>query len=205
MVSTYVRVASMAAEEAGLSWSVVPTATGTRETLTRHPFGKAPAAEIDGHRFYETVAICQYVDDVHNAGALQPLDPLDRARMSQWLSVANAYIFPATEQGLVLPRLVVPLMGGTPREDLIEKALPTIAYQMTIVSQRLEEASHLAGETYSLADLFMFVILRAVQMTGEGKMILEHLPPLRLWLDRIAERPSVAATAWPDEAARVRG
>ncbi len=199
-ISTYGRIVAMTAEEAALPWQVVPTDAATRENQMRHPFMKTPSVEIDDIRLYETVAICQYIDDQHNHGALQPSKPLERARMSQWISIANQYLFPSTENGLVLPRLVVPLMGGTPREDLIEKALPTIAYQMTIVSNRLEEEPFLAGPTFGLADIFMYCILRATELTPEGTLIVEKLLPLRRWLGLVGTRDSAHATKWPAEA-----
>lgn len=199
VISTYGRIAAMTAEEAGISWEIVPTHAGAEGHRARHPFEKTPAAEIDGHQLYETVAICQYIDDAHGGSDLQPSDPLDRARMSQWISIANAYVFPTTENGLVLPRLVVPMMGGRPREDLIEQALPTIAYQMSLVSARLEEAHYLAGNRFSLADIFMYCILRAVQMTPEGRMIFDQLLPLKKWISTIANRNSARATQWTTE------
>ncbi len=198
-ISTYGRIVAMVAAEAGLPWQVVPTEAASRENQLRHPFMKTPSVELDGQSFYESTAICQYIDDCHNQGALQPKDPVLRARMTQWVSIANQYLFPITETGLVLPRLVVPLMGGTPREDLIEKALPTIAYQMTIVSNRLEERTHLAGPEISLADIFMYGVLRAVELTPEGDMIVSRLLPLRRWLTTMRARRSAQETQWPTE------
>lgn len=199
VISTYGRIAAMTAEEAGLAWENIPTHAGADEHRARHPFQKTPAVEIDGIQLYETIAVCQYVDDVYGTGQLQPADPLERARMSQWISIANAYVFPTTENGLVLPRLVVPMMGGTPREELIERALPTIAYQMSLVSNRLEESHYLASNRFSLADIFMYCILRAVQLTPEGRMIFDQLLPLKKWIGVVSNRDSAKATAWSTE------
>ena len=199
MISTYGRIVAMTAAEASLPWRIVPTEAASRENQMRHPFMKTPSVELNGLDLYESEAICQYIDDCCNASALQPEDPVQRARMTQWISIANQYLFPSTENGLVLPRLVVPLMGGAPREDLIEKALPTIAYQMTIVSNRLEESAHMAGPEVSLADIFMYCILRAVELTPEGDMIVSRLLPLRRWLRTIGVRKSAQETQWPAE------
>ena len=199
VISTYGRIAAMTAEEVGLAWENIPTHAEAPGHRARHPFLKTPAVEIDGHNLFETIAICQFIDDVYGEGGLQPADPLNRARMTQWVSIANAYVFPTTENGLVLPRLVVPMMGGQPREELIEQALPTIAYQMTVVSNRLEETPYLAGNGFSLADIFMYCILRAVQLTLEGRMIFDQLLPLKKWISVISTRDSAKATAWTTE------
>lgn len=196
-ISTYGRIVAMVAVEADLQWRQVPTDAASKENRQRHPFGKTPSVDIDGQHIYETVAICQYIDDVHNNGVLQPKDPLARASMSQWLSIANQYLFPSTEHGLVMPLLLVPLAGGVPRNDIVEQALPTIAYQMTIVSARLEESTYLAGEDISLADLFMWVIIKAAKMTAEGEAIIVQLLPLLRWFERIENRESITQTAWP--------
>ena len=196
-ISTYGRIVAMVAFEADLPWQQVPTDADSRENRQRHPFGKTPSVDLDGQHFYESVAICQYIDDVYNDGTLQPKEPVARARMTQWLSIANSYLFPSTEHGLVMPLLLVPLAGGVPRHDIVEKALPTIAYQMTIVNARLEESTYLAGEEISLADLFMWVIIKAAKMTREGDAIVSQLLPLLRWFERIEERDSVKRTAWP--------
>lgn len=199
VISTYGRIVAMTAEEAGLAWQIIPTHGEAEENKKRHPFHKTPSVDIDDIQLFESIAICQYIDDVYGGGALQPIEAEERARMTQWISIANAYVFPTTENGLVLPRLVVPMLGGKPREDLIEQALPTIAYQMTIVSNQLEETPFLAGNRFSLADIFMFCILRAVQMTPEGKMIFSQLLPLKKWIVTIATRDSAQSTRWSTE------
>jgi glutathione S-transferase len=198
-ISTYGRVTAMTAEESSAPYRIVPTDARDPKHRERHPFAKTPAVEIDGIWIYETAAICQYIDDVFNEGQLQPKGVEARARMTQWISITNQYLYGSTEYGLVMPRLVVPRMGGLPREDLIEDALPTIAYQMAIVSNRLEESPYLAGRDFSLADIFMYVILDAVDLTPEGQMILAELLPLKHWLDKVGERESAIATRWQED------
>ena len=182
-----------------MTWEVVPTDPSAEAHRIRHPFQKAPAVEIDGLQFYESFAICRYLDERHPDGRLQPPNAEGRARMTQWVGVTDQYVFPATEFGLVLPRLVVPMMGGTPREDLIEKALPTIAYQLQVVEARLQEATFFAGDTFSLADIFMYCVWRAVSLTREGQAMLASAPRTAAWLNAVAIRPSAVATQWPGE------
>lgn len=196
-ISTYGRVVAMVASEAGLPWRVQPTAAASRENP--HPFRKTPTVDVDGLRLFESSAICQYLDDVHNAGALQPGDPVERARMQQWLSISNQYLFPTTEVGLVIPRLIAPATGGVVREEQVQRALPTIAYQLELITERLEEAPWLAGASVSLADLFAYCILRAVQLTPEGASMIASLLPLARWMAILSRRDSAMATRWPRE------
>lgn len=198
-VSTYGRIAATVAEEAGLSHETVPTDARSDAHRARHPFNRAPAVEIGGLVLYETAAICQYIDDVYNGSGLQPRDPEPRARMTQWIGIADAYLFPVTEERLVMPRIVVPMMGRVAREDLIAEALPTIRYYLGVVEERLATHAYLAGPDYSLADIFVYCILRAVSLTPEGAAMLADLPATARWLAACAARPAIAATAWPLE------
>jgi len=210
-ISTYGRIVATVAKEAGLAHQTIPTDSKDPKHRARHPFMRTPAVEIDGVTgadgvkgadgitMYESAAICAYIDDVFNGGALQPRDPLARARMRQWIAVADNYIFPLTEERLVLPRLVVPMMGRQPREDLIAEALPAIRYYLQVVEDRLAESPFLAGETFSLADINMYCMAVPVALTSEGRAILDNMDALQRWMAVCAMRPSLTATRWPME------
>lgn len=199
IISTYSRIVQTVAEEAGISWTITGTPAGSVENRSRHPFRKVPTVEIDGLNLYESVAICQYIDSAHNGGALQPDDHAARAEMDRWIAVANNYLFPLAEHGLLMPRLAHRFLKTPLRSDIIEAALPEIARHLGIVCQRVEESPYFAGPEFSLADIFVYCILRPVQMTSEGDHLIGQLLPLRHWLNKIGKRPSLVATRWDTE------
>jgi len=197
-ISTFVRCCTTVAQEAGVSWQLHPTGTGTKESAAHHPFLRTPAAYIDDLHFYETLAITSYIDSQYNQRRLQPMAPEAGARCLQWVNIMSNYVFPIIEERLVLPRLVAPLMGRQPDEKLIAEALPNIAYHMQVVDQRLLEAPFLAGTEVSLADIFMYCVIESAAMPPQGADILTHLPALSAWKQVIEARPAVQATKWPD-------
>ncbi len=202
-ISTYGRIVATVAEEAGLAYETIPTDSKAPEHRARHPFMKTPAVEITDNgqtiAMYESAAICPYIDDVYNEGRLQPSDPLERARMRQWMAVTDHYVFPLTEERLVLPRIVVPMMGREPREDLIRDALPAIQYYLQVVEDRLQEAPYLAGGSFSLADIFMYCTMVAVSLTPEGKAMLSQMPGQQRWMQACGTQPCLEETRWPME------
>ena len=197
-VSMFSRVCSIVAEEAGVSWRLQATGTGTKEAGQHHPFLRTPAATIDGVDFYETLAITSYLDSKYNNRALQPADAEAGARCLQWVGVASHYVFPILEERLVLPRLVAPLMGRQPNEQMISEALPNIAYHLRVVEQRLAQTPFLAGPDVSLADIFMYGNIDAALMTPEGAEMVAALPAMTAWHKKIGVRPSCLATKWPN-------
>jgi glutathione S-transferase len=197
-ISTFGRIVTMVAIEKGVDWTLVPTDSSSAEHLARHPFGKTPAVEVNGHLLIESDAICRYMDDVFDGVALVPSDPLEGAEMTKWMAFVQAYMFPTTEFGLVMPRLIAPLMGREVDETRVQKSLPIIQYQLGLVEQALETRAFIASDRLTLADIYLFCTWMAVAHTAEGKVMLHHSPNVSRWMGFIGGRQSARATAWPE-------
>lgn len=188
----------MVAVEKGINWTLVPTVSSSAEHLARHPFGKTPAVEVNGHLLIESDAICRYLDDVFGGASLVPDDPLERVEMTKWMAFVQAYMFPTTEFGLVMPRLIAPLMGREVDENRVQKSLPTIQYQLALVEQGLGDRAFIASDRLTLADIYLFCTWMAVAHTAEGKVMLHHSPNVSRWMGFIGSRESARASAWPE-------
>jgi len=201
VISTYTRIVQIACEEAGLAHEII--ATPAHSPGNRHPFGKVPVVEIDGQELYETVSIAQYIDNAHNQGALQPANPVERAVMDRWIAVANTYLFPLFEHGLVMPHIMHNYTGTPLDTATIGKNLPNIAKTLSFLDLELQRDGAWTRGGFTLADVFLYCILRGVESTPEGAAGIAQMQVLPHWLMSCRARPSVAATAWPGE--RVEG
>lgn len=197
-VSTFTRICACVAAEAGLAWEIIPTGSGSEEMAAHHPFMRSPAAYLDGLHFYETPAICSYIDRAHNDAKLHPDSAEAQARMWQWSNIAAHYVFPITEERLVMPRVVAPLMGREANEEMIAQALPVIRYHLQQVAERLQHVPYLAGDNVSLADFFMYPVIEATCTAPEGRDMVADMPVLESWWQMLAQRPAMIETAWPD-------
>ena len=193
-MSTYVRAARMTCAEKGVAHALEEVEFGSDAHRRLHPFAKVPVMRHGDFVLYETEAICRYVDRGFPGPALQPEDVKALARMDQWLSAVNDYVYPAMIEELVWQRLVVPMEGGQPDEAKIATALPRVRDQIAILETALKSDAYLAGAEPSLADLLLFPILVYVKATREGKTALAAAPSVKAWFGRMAARPSVAAT-----------
>ena len=174
--STYVRTARMACVEKGVGHVVEAVDISSDAYRAHHPFNKMPAMQHGDLRLYETLAICSYVDGAFDGPALQPSEPLDRARMMQWISAINAYLYPTILGGLIFPRLVAPMRGETPDEAKIAAALPEIERQIGLVEDALGEHDWLAADSFSLADMFLCPIFTYIGVTPEGERLFADRP-----------------------------
>ena len=198
VISTYTRIVQITCEEAGLSHETI--ATPARSPQNRHPFGKVPLVEVDGLELIESVAIAQYLDNAHGGGALQPSNPAQRAVMDKWVAVANNYPFPLFEHGLVMPWIMHRVAGFDLDAERIDRALPDISRALGFLEAEMaHDGAWTALPEFTLADVFLYPILRGVQLTPQGQVGLAQCDHLSAWMAVSENRPSIRATRWESE------
>ena len=193
-MSTYVRTVRMACAEKGVACTLEEVDFRSEAYRKLHPFNKIPAAKHGDFVLYESAAINRYVDRAFPGPALQPADAKALALQDQWVSAIGDYLYQVMIRELVWQRLVVPMQGGKPNEDIIKAAAPKLDYQLGVLNEALAQRPYLAGAACSLADLALFPILAYVRVTPEGQAALKKVPAVTAWYDRMAARPSAVAT-----------
>lgn len=197
--STYVRSVLLALEEKGAAYDVheVNILEGAHETpehLARHPFAKVPAFSHDGFDLYEVTAILQYVDAAFPGVGLQPDDARAKARMHQVIGIIDSYAYAAFITHIVIPRVVVPMLGGETDEAAVKEALPAAEKSVNALEKLVGSNRFVAGGALSLADLHLVPVYDYLSRTPEGENLLANAPGLRQWWDGIKERESVVKT-----------
>ena len=198
-LSTYVRTVRLVLEEKAAEYRLVEIdilkgAHKTPEYLARHPFGRVPAFEHDGFALYETSAITRYLDAVVPGIALTPADPRGAARMQQAIAVVDSYAYGAMITGVVMQRVVMPMVGGTTDEAVITAAMPTAELSLQAFESLLGNHAFLAGDSLSLADLHLAPVLAYFSGTPEGQGLLPACPQLTRWWAAVSARPSMTKT-----------
>jgi glutathione S-transferase len=197
--STYTRSARLVLEEKGVPYDLVEVnvfegANQQPEHLARQPWGKVPAMSHGDFALYETCAMERYVDEAFEGPALQPVDPQDRARMAQIISVIDSYVYPALLTAVVIQRLVVPLMGGESDEAIITEGLEKGEVGLKALSDLAGPAPFLSGKGPSLADFHLVPISDYFRQTPEGENCLTNYPRLQSWWEAMSARDSVTKT-----------
>ena len=187
--SNYVRTARITLAEKGIEYTHDPALPQSPEQLERHPWGKLPALTHGDVCLYETLAVTRYIDEAFDGPALQPADPAGRARMSQWISVYNAYVDPPVLRHIVIQRL----LRDPPDEALIAAGVPDAEKSIAILDAGLADCPYLAGDDVTLADFFHLPALDYLSMTPEGEKILASAGNVTAWLDRLRGRNAVKA------------
>jgi glutathione S-transferase len=165
--------------------------------LDHNPFGTIPSLLHENFRLYETGAITRYVDETFAGPALQPAEPMPRARMNQIIGVLDSYAYRPLIWDLFVQRIVIPENGGESDEGVISAALQAIAIVLEQLEFWIDDNAFLAGRSISLADLHGFPMFVYFVDTPEGAAMLGSYPRLQQWLERMRKRPCAeAARSW---------
>jgi stringent starvation protein A len=140
----------------------------------KNPLGKVPVIEEDAFVLPESEVINEYLDERYPEPSLWPADPGERA-------LARLLVFRFDE----LSKPYYALRRG---EEGAGEALGRALARLNVV---LEAQPFLTGREFGLADIaYVPWILRARDRMG---VPLYSTPAVAAWLERLAERPSVAA------------
>ncbi|KAG8730452.1 hypothetical protein FRC11_006660 [Ceratobasidium sp. 423] len=122
-----------------------------------HPFGVIPALEDeDGTKIFESRAICRYLVAKYAKGSPllpDPSDPKAYGLFEQAASIEYSTFDPPAFI-LTYERIVVPLKHEKPNDVLIKKSVEALTAKMDGYERILSKQKYLAGDTFTLADLF---------------------------------------------------
>jgi glutathione S-transferase len=149
---------------------------------TINPKGYVPALELDGGGLLtEGPAILQYLADrVPAAGLAPPCGTLERARLQEWLSFISSE----------LHKPFGPALDRYAAESEREAARRKIALRLDYTQRALEGRDYLLGPAFTVADAYLYTVLRWTDPAG---IDLGRWPGLAAYRERIGARPAVAA------------
>jgi glutathione S-transferase len=193
VMSPYGWTAAHVASEKGVSYRLAPVDVASPAHRRLHPFGKMPVLQHGEIIVYETAAIAHYIDRAFAGPDLQPDEPLGQARVLQWISVVNGYVFPVMNR-LVKERLGASWGGDPPDEAVIASLLAPLAAQVRLIDEAVRAQPFLVGDRLTIADSFLMPHLHFAAFTPEGAQALTAAPAAQAWLERMRARPSFAQT-----------
>ena len=133
----------------------------------------------DGQLLTEGCAIVQYIADLAPASHLAPPPgSFERVRLQEWLN------FIATE----LHKAMWPLYMKTATPELLQFVRDRVALRLDYAARHLA-GPYLMGEQFTVADGYMFYVLRTWQRSHSGALV----DPLPAYYQRLVDRPSIRA------------
>ncbi len=144
--------------------------------------GAVPALELDdGSVLTEGAAITQYIaDQKPDAGLAPRAGTLERYRLIEMLN----YIASEVHKGFS------PLFNPKASADWRASAIAALGTKFDWLSKHLEGKTYLMGDTFTIADGYLFTVLSWAPRVG---LELVKWPALTAYLSRVGHRPKVQA------------
>ena len=185
---------SIALHEAGIPFEAIKVDLATRTLpdgsayTAVNPLGYIPAIILDsGEVLTEGPAIVQYIADLAPEKKLAPANgTFARYKLQSWLNLI------ATE----LHKGFSPLFKPYTAEADKERVKEYLAGRFAWLDQELAKRPYLTGEDFTVADGYLFVVMR---WTKHFNLKFDHLMHLSAWFDRVANRPAVKAALAADQ------
>lgn len=180
-------------DELAEPYEVVPVDYSLGETRTEeyrrlNPSGKIPALRDGELTITESLGINLYLAERYGRGGLWPDDPAGVAAVFQWtLWAATELDPPAMERAIQHLYRAEEKRDGERLAELAERCGVLCGH----LDLRLRQASYLAGDRFTVADLNVVAVLEILTRTSFD---LSHWPAVREWFASSLARPGHAET-----------
>jgi glutathione S-transferase len=147
----------------------------------KNPALRVPTLELDnGEHLAESNAILWYLAD---GTPFLPDDPLERARVLQWMFFEQYEI----EPNLAVARFWIAVLGEQEKYATeLEGKWGAGNKALAAMDEHLEGREWLVGDAYSIADISLYGY---AHVADEGGFELAQYPAVQAWLARVAARP----------------
>jgi glutathione S-transferase len=148
---------------------------------SRQPFGQVPAIDDGGFAFYESRAICRYLNE-KAGGNLVPTDIQGRALMEQWISIETSNF-----SGHAMKLIDHDVFKRPQEASVLEGATKGLETALAVMNARLAKAPYFAGDSFTLADI-CFMPYVEFGMQTPMKQMLGKVSNVQAWWNRVRER-----------------
>jgi glutathione S-transferase len=191
----FVRTVRMACVEKGVPYTLTVVKPQSPEVTAISPFGLVPCMRHGTLEVCESRAICAYIDQAFPGPPLIPRDPAAMAITEQWIALVMTTIDPVLARQYLVAYINAP--GGTPHPAAIEALMTKLRECFQALETRLASVPYLAGDAFTLADMFLYPLVWFMRLKPESAALLQASPNLLAWYERIGARDSVRETEPP--------
>jgi len=168
--------------------------------LALSPTGKVPLLKVrrpggEDAILFESMVICEYLDETQAGAPMYPEDALDRARQRAWIEFATQTLAEAWQ-----------FLNATD-EATADAKKAALRGRLATIEAELGPGPYFGGAAFGMVDAVYAPLLRyfAIIDPAVAQPIFDGLPRVPAWRAALAARPSVQRAVAGDYAERFRG
>lgn len=160
----------------------------------KNPMRQVPYLELDdGRGLAQSVAILEYLEEVHPAPPLLPEDPYLRARVRQLVEIVNAGIQPLQNLAVTQRLRALGVDADAWTKEWIERGLKALETEVAKTAGRF-----CVGDAPSLADVVLVPQMYSSRRFGVDPSAFEHLHRIEANCGELPAFESAHPSAQPD-------
>lgn len=157
--------------------------------LRRNPAGKVPVLKLGNRILADSVAICEYLEEVHPTPPLMPRDPDARYEVRRLVAWFDDKFNDEVTSKLMGERVFRKVMGrGYPDSANVKSGARAIKFHLDYMQHLLEQRRWLAGNEMSLADFAAAAHLSCLDYISDVDWNRSEI--VRDWYAKIKSRPA---------------
>jgi glutathione S-transferase len=170
--------------------NIVKGEQSTPEFLAKNPTGGLPVLELDdGTCLRESLAIIEYLEELHPEPPMIGATPLERARVRALERTADLGVLMNVARVLHNTHAVLP--GRVPNPEIAAIARRDLEKPAGFLDSQLADGrAFVAGDCVTIADC---TLLAAVEFARSGNLGIEWPAQIARWDERFHQRPSASA------------
>ncbi|WP_414571075.1 glutathione S-transferase family protein [Nostoc sp. CCY 9925] len=151
------------------------------------PLGKVPALLVDNEVLFESVVICDYLDEI-TPGSLYPDNPLTKAKYRSWIEFGSSILNS------------IGSFYSAKEESLFEAKTQELIQKFQTLEGQLQESPFFGGDKFSLVDAVYGPIFRYFVVFDQYKdwSFFSQTPKVRTWQNNLLKHPSVIDAVLPN-------
>ena len=171
--------------------NIVTGENRTPEFLKKNPLGGLPVLELDdGSRLTESLAIMEYLEELHPKPPMIGTTPIERARVRELERICELGVLATVGQ---IFQNTHPFMAGRFKQsaDAAENARNRLAANLKVLDAKIDRGPFVAGSRPSIADC---TLLAALEFAEFAQVPLDPaFKNVTRWYAGFKERPSARA------------
>ena len=160
----------------------------TPDFLAKNPLGGLPVLELDdGSHLTESLAIMQYLEELHPDKPMIGTTPIERARTREVERICEIGVLSAI--GTIFQN-TSPMFAGRVKQSpqAVETARARLAANLTVLDHKIGDKPFVMGESPTIADCTLFAALKFGEFASAP--LDRGFRNVARWYDAFAKRPS---------------
>jgi glutathione S-transferase len=159
------------------------------EFLRRNPAGMVPILRLDGKNYSESMAICEYLEDLYPTPELMPKDLAEKYEVRRLVNWFDDKFYNEVSKKLLNERVIKKISGeGFPDSKNVKQGAKRIKYHLDYMAWLLESRRWLAGDVMTLADFAAAAQLSCLDYISDVDW--NRSTAVKDWYAKIKSRPA---------------